>query len=100
MTFAAADTPWFDEIAAACRPVADDKEQYTEEYQRLVDDFPSIVAKRVTGTTYNGREIIAMQVTKNATGADIPGRPAVLYNAMQHAREWLAEQLIEILEAP
>ena len=68
----------------------DDKEQYTEQYDRLVTDHPSIVAKRVTGTTYFGREIVGLQVTKGATGADIPGRPAVLYNAMQHAREWLA----------
>ena len=29
-------------------------------------------------------------MTKDATGSDIAGRPAVLYNAMQHAREWLA----------
>ncbi len=44
----------------------------------------------MTGTTYGGRDIIALQVTKDATGSDIPDRPAVLYNAMQHAREWLA----------
>ncbi len=66
------------------------KEQYTEQYERAVDENPGLVAKRVTGTTYGGREIVALQVTKGATGADIPGRPAVLYNAMQHAREWLA----------
>ena len=41
------------------------------------------------GKTEWGRDIIAMQVTRNATGAD-NGKPAVLYNAMQHAREWLA----------
>jgi murein tripeptide amidase MpaA len=68
----------------------DGKEQYTEQYARLVAERPGLVAKRVTGTTYGGREIVALQVTKGATGADIPGRPAVLYNAMQHAREWLA----------
>ena len=68
----------------------DDKEQYTETYERLVADHPEIVAERVTGTTYGGRDIVALQVTKDATGSDIPGRPAVLYNAMQHAREWLA----------
>jgi murein tripeptide amidase MpaA len=68
----------------------DGKEQYVEQYARLLADHPDIVAKRVTGKTYNGRDIVALQVTKNATGADIPGRPAVLYNAMQHAREWLA----------
>ena len=68
----------------------DAKEQYTEQYDRVLEDFPALVKKRVVGTTYNGREIVALQVTKNATGADIAGRPAVLYNAMQHAREWLA----------
>ena len=35
------------------------------------------------------RDIIAIQVTRNATGTD-NDKPAVLYNAMQHAREWLA----------
>ena len=44
----------------------------------------------MTGTTYGGRDIVALQVTKDATGSDIEDRPAVLYNAMQHAREWLA----------
>ena len=68
----------------------DGKEQYTEQYDRLVTENPTLVAKRVVGTTYDDREIIALQVTKGATGEDIAGRPAVLYNAMQHAREWLA----------
>ena len=69
---------------------ADDKEQYTEQYARILADFPAIAAQRVVGTTHDGREIVALQITKGATGADIAGRPAVLYNAMQHAREWLA----------
>jgi murein tripeptide amidase MpaA len=68
----------------------DDKEQYTEQYARILADFPAIAAQRVVGTTYGGRDIVALQITKGATGADIPDRPAVLYNAMQHAREWLA----------
>jgi murein tripeptide amidase MpaA len=68
----------------------DGKEQYTEQYDRVVRENPGLVARRATGTTYEGREIVALQVTKGATGSDIPGRPAVLYNAMQHAREWLA----------
>jgi murein tripeptide amidase MpaA len=68
----------------------DDKEQYTEEYARLVAENPGLVAERVVGTTAFGRPIIALQVTKGATGANIADRPAVLYNSMQHAREWLA----------
>ncbi len=66
------------------------KEQYEEQYDRVVAENPGLVARRSTGTTYGGRDITAIQVTKDATGADIPNRPAVLYNAMQHAREWLA----------
>ncbi|MEA2218761.1 MAG: hypothetical protein QOJ35_1387 [Solirubrobacteraceae bacterium] len=89
-TDGATDAP-FDVWTKYDAVAGDGKEQYTEQYQRLLDDDAAgIVAKRVTGTTYNGREIVALQVTKNATGADIAGRPAVLYNAMQHAREWLA----------
>ncbi len=68
----------------------DTKEQYEEQYARVLRDNPGLVARRATGTTYEGREIVALQVTKGATGSDIPNRPAVLYNAMQHAREWLA----------
>ncbi|HVF77940.1 MAG TPA: M14 family metallopeptidase, partial [Solirubrobacteraceae bacterium] len=71
-------------------PAGQEKEQYVEQYARVVGNFPAIVKQRVVGTTYEGREIVALQVTKNATGANIAGRPAVLYNAMQHAREWLA----------
>ena len=55
-----------------------------------VAEHPNLVRKRVVGQTAEGRDIIALQVTKDPTGADIAGKPAVLYNAMQHAREWLA----------
>ncbi len=68
----------------------DDKEQYTETYDRVLADYPAIAARRDVGTTYGGRAITAIQITRGATGADIPRRPAVLYNSMQHAREWLA----------
>jgi hypothetical protein len=56
----------------------------------MLDEHPDLVRKRVVGQTAEGRDIIALQVTKDPTGADVPGKPAVLYNAMQHAREWLA----------
>ena len=37
-----------------------------------------------------GRDIVALKVTQNAKARTDNTRPAVLYNAMQHAREWLA----------
>ena len=67
----------------------DGHEQYTEMYDRIAGQYPGITEKIVLGKTEWGRDIVAMQVTRNATGAD-NGKPAVLYNAMQHAREWLA----------
>ncbi len=66
----------------------DDKEQYLELYDRLEGE--NIVKKVKLGKTTLGRDIIALKVTKNAKTRTDNTRPAVLYNAMQHAREWLA----------
>ena len=68
----------------------DGKEQFIETYRRLTADHRDIVAKRSIGRTYGGRAIVGLQVTKGATGRNIRRRPAVLYNALQHGREWLS----------
>ena len=70
------------------RVPGDTKEQYLELYDRL--EGSSIVKKLKIGTTHMGRDIIALKVTQNAKTRTDNTRPAVLYNAMQHAREWLA----------
>ena len=67
----------------------DGHEQYTEFYDRVVEEHGDIASKVVLGQTDWGRDIIAIQVTAGANGTD-NGKPAVLYNALQHAREWLA----------
>src|SRR5262245_32577440 len=67
----------------------DGKEQYLEQYDRLDTDF-DIVQKEVIGQTHLGRDIVALKVTKDAKDTPDNSRPAVLYDAMQHAREWLA----------
>jgi hypothetical protein len=66
----------------------DGKEQYTEQYDRLAQ-LP-IVKKISIGKTINGRDIWALKITKDAKTTPDNSRPAVLYNAIQHAREWLA----------
>jgi murein tripeptide amidase MpaA len=66
----------------------DGKEQYVELYNRL--EGMSIVKKMSIGKTHLGRDIWALKVTKNAKTTSDNRRPAVLYNAQQHAREWLA----------
>lgn len=68
----------------------DGKEQYLEQYDRLLRQYPKLTKKLVIGHTYEGRDIVAIKVTRNARNLKDGKRPAVLYNAMQHAREWLA----------
>jgi Zinc carboxypeptidase/Immune inhibitor A peptidase M6 len=70
------------------RVPGDGKEQYLEQYDRLAQK--SIVKRVVLGKTYLGRDIVALKVTKDAKQTPDNSRPAVLYNALQHAREWLA----------
>jgi hypothetical protein len=66
----------------------DGKEQFVELYDRLAG--LGHVKKVSIGKTHLGRDIWAVKVTKNAKAISDNSRPAVLYNAQQHAREWLA----------
>ena len=66
----------------------DDKEQYEEQYDRQA--AKPIVKKQSIGTSRLGRPIWALKVTKNADTEADSTKPAVLYNAIQHSREWLA----------
>jgi Zinc carboxypeptidase/Immune inhibitor A-like, MAM domain len=68
--------------------VADAKEQYTEQYDRI--DAKPIAKKVSIGETHLGRDIWAVKVTKDADDEADGTKPAVLYNSIQHAREWLA----------
>jgi murein tripeptide amidase MpaA len=67
---------------------ADGKEQYVEQYQRI--GAKSFAKLESLGKTHLGRDIWALKVTKNADTEADGTKPAVLYNAIQHAREWLA----------
>ena len=52
------------------------------------------VAKLVQlGTTYQGRELLALRLTAGARGIPDGRRPAVLYSSTQHAREWIANEV-------
>ena len=66
----------------------DGKEQYAEQYKRLAEE--SFVKQEIIGETHLGRDIWALKVTKDADTEADNTKPAVLYNAQQHAREWLA----------
>jgi Zinc carboxypeptidase len=67
----------------------DNKEQYVEQYQRIgAEPIAKLVA--LAPQTHLGRTIYALKITKDAKTTADGSRPAVLFNAQQHAREWLA----------
>ena len=58
--------------------------------ERLAQRYNGIAKLETIGHTINGLPIYAMKVTKGARKHKAGKRPAVLYSATQHAREWLA----------
>ena len=58
--------------------------------ERLASRYSDIAKLETIGHTINGVPIYAMKVTKGARKHKDGKRPAVLYSAVQHAREWLA----------
>ena len=59
-----------------------------EEIRKLAADHPDHVQLKVVGKSVQGRDILALRVTAGIANA--PKRPKVLYNSLQHAREWIA----------
>ncbi len=59
-----------------------------EEVRRLAADHPGHTELKVIGRTVQGRDILALRVTGGIAQAGT--RPKVLFNALQHAREWIA----------
>jgi hypothetical protein len=54
---------------------------------------PQLTKLEVIGHTHEGREIIAIKMTQGARDEVDGSRPAVLYSATQHAREWIAPEV-------
>jgi hypothetical protein len=87
VTYSGSDAEW-DVWTRHDAVPGDAKEQYVEQYNRLSAE--PIVKMQSLGKTYLNRDIWALKVTKGAKTTPDGSRPAVLYNALQHAREWLA----------
>jgi murein tripeptide amidase MpaA len=71
---------------SAGNPTANIKKQMED----LAAKYPKIAKLETIGHSLRGQPIYAMKVTKNAKTTADGSRPAVLYSALQHAREWLA----------
>jgi hypothetical protein len=59
----------------------------------LSRNYPGVTKLVKIGTTGKGREILALKVTQGARGQRDGRRPAVLFSATQHAREWIATEI-------
>jgi len=64
-----------------------------DELRDIAQKNPKIVKLEVLGHTGQGREIIALKVTRDATKVADGSRPAVMYAATQHAREWISTEV-------
>jgi murein tripeptide amidase MpaA len=61
-----------------------------DELYRLARQNPKLVKLEVLGKTHQGRELIALKVTKDSRKVRDGSRPSVLYSSNQHAREWIS----------
>ena len=58
---------------------------------------PTITKLVTIGRTVQGKEILALKVTKNAKVDQGRQAPAVLYGGAQHAREWITPEMVRRL---
>jgi murein tripeptide amidase MpaA len=66
---------------------------FRDQMYDLAAKYPGVTKLVKIGTTLNGREILALKVTQGARGQADGKRPAVLFSATQHAREWIAAEI-------
>jgi Zinc carboxypeptidase len=66
---------------------------FRDQMYRLARQNPEITKLVKLGTTGQGREILALKVTQGARSARDGRRPAVMFSATQHAREWIAAEV-------
>ena len=54
-------------------------------------------ARQLSARPFNGQDIVALKVSKNARTTRDGSRPAVLYLGAQHAREWITPEMVRRL---
>ncbi|HEV7932765.1 MAG TPA: M14 family zinc carboxypeptidase [Actinomadura sp.] len=68
-----------------------------DEIVKLAADHPSIAEAVDIGTTVKGKPITAVRVSEGVAHLRDRERPAVLYMATQHAREWITPEMVRRL---
>ncbi|MGA5562307.1 M14 family metallopeptidase [Streptomyces platensis] len=66
-------------------------DEATKEIDALVAKHPDILSKQVIGTSHEGRNLLALKLSKNVTKDE--QEPEVLFTAHQHGREHLTVEM-------
>ncbi|MFE0008568.1 M14 family metallopeptidase, partial [Streptomyces erythrochromogenes] len=64
-----------------------------EEILRTAQQNPALTKVVSIGKTVQGKDILALKVSKNAKKARDGSKPSVLYMSNQHAREWITPEM-------
>ncbi|MBT2450087.1 immune inhibitor A [Streptomyces sp. ISL-43] len=64
-----------------------------EEILRTAQENPGLTKVVSIGKTVQGKDILALKVTKNAKKSKDGDKPSVLYMSNQHAREWITPEM-------
>ncbi|MGT2527799.1 M14 family zinc carboxypeptidase [Streptomyces nojiriensis] len=64
-----------------------------EEILRTAQENPGLTKVVSIGKTLQGKDILALKVTKNAGKTKDGAKPSVLYMSNQHAREWITPEM-------
>ncbi len=67
------------------------------QFREMAASHPRITELQTIGKTVQGRPIVALRVTRDARKVRDGKRPAVLYLAAQHAREWITPEMVRRL---
>src|SRR3954454_14723712 len=68
-----------------------------DEMRALAAANPEVMKLENLGTTQLGKPIIAIKMTADARNVREGGRPALLFSAINHTREWLAAEQVVLL---
>ena len=64
-----------------------------DELEQIARDNPHLTKLESIGRTVQGKPIYAVKLTRHARKVRDGARPAVLYSAAQHAREWITPEM-------
>ncbi|MFD6228540.1 M14 family zinc carboxypeptidase [Streptomyces sp. NPDC060232] len=64
-----------------------------EEILRTAQEHPALTKVVSIGKTVQGKDILALKVSKNAKKTKDGHKPSVLYMSNQHAREWITPEM-------